>query len=159
MKIVEISPIDIGKINYEEAYHKLFNENILEKKHGPSLKILDFSESKDYKKFSFVIQTNNIPTELKRFICGQNLKITTRQYIQKCPERWTITNKIKMHFICSEFFKVKPFFYLEQKNDHMFFSAKVENHAIFPPGLSNIAEHFMSLHVEKELSNFIDLIN
>ena len=156
MKIVKAGPIKLGSITYEEAYHKLFNENILEKKHG---KIIDFRDTKDYRKFSFEIQVNNIPVELKRFFCGKNLKITTRQYLEKCPERWTISNKIKMHFIGAEFFKIKPFFYLEQKNDQLFFSAKVENHAIFPPGLSHIAEHFMCLQTEKELDNFIELIN
>ena len=159
MKIVKVDPINIGAITYEEAYKKLFNENILEKNHGSSFKILNFCESKDYRKFSFEIQIHNVPMELKRFICGKNLKITTRQYLDKSPERWTISNRIKMHFIGAEFFKIKPFFYLEQKNNQLFFSAKVENHAIFPPGLSHIAEHFMCLQTEKELANFIDLIS
>lgn len=156
MKIVKAGPINIGPITYEQAYHKLFNENNLEKQHG---KIIDFRDTKEYRKFSFEIQVNNIPAELKSFICGKNLKVTTRQYIEKYPERWTISNKIKMHFLGAEFFKVKPFFYLEQKNDQIFFSAKIENHAIFLPGLSHIAEHFMCLQAEKEIQNFVSLIN
>jgi len=160
MKLLELNPLDLGNISHETAYEHIFGEEMLRKFHGDEFKLKRINNTNRIIKFQ--VYLDNIPMELKRFFCGKNLRITTKQNIshncQDKPNTWTVTSKVRMHFLGAEFFKVKPVFLLEKKeNAHIYFSARVEHHAILPPPLNMIAEHFMHQQTEKEMNQFIEL--
>jgi len=160
MKLLELYPLDLGNITHEAAYEHIFGEAMLRKFHGDNFKLKHINNTNRIIKFE--AHLDNIPTELKRFFCGKNLRVTTKQNLncQDQPNIWKVTSKVRMHFLGAEFFKVKPVFLLEKKeNAHIYFSAKVEHHAILPPPLNTIAEHFMHQQTQKEMNQFLELFH
>jgi hypothetical protein len=138
MKLLELYPLDIGNITHEAAYEHIFGEAMLRKFHGANFKLKHINSTNRIIKFE--VHVDNIPTELKRFFCGKNLRVTTKQNLncQDQPNIWKITSKVRMHFLGAEFFKV-------------------EHHAILPPPLNTIAEHFMHQQTQKEMNQFLEL--
>ena len=157
MKLLELEPLDLGNISHETAYEHIFGEAMLRKFHGDNFKLKLINNTNRIIKFE--VHLDNTPAELKRFFCGKNLRVTTKQTINR-QENWTITSKVRMHFLGAEFFRVKPVFILEKKeNSHIYFSAKIEHHAILPPPLNIIAEHFMHQQTQKEMNQFLELFH
>jgi len=158
MKESKIENIEIKSIDINNAFDNVFNQDTLYKLHGiEQIKISAWQNNQRIVKFRTKI--DNIPLEVRRFFCGKELKVTNRQIITESTDTYiNIRNKIRMHFLGAEIFHVKPYFYLQKIKDKIYFSARIENHAILPPPLNSIAENFMAAKSQKELESFAEAL-
>jgi hypothetical protein len=67
---------------------------------------------------------------------------------------------MKMHFLCSELFKIRPKFELvaNETTGQVHISGRVEHHAILPPPLNSVAETFMAERSRQELANYASIV-
>jgi len=153
MKELDIEPICIGKFPLPVVFERVFSNDMLTLMHGDSVKITSWENNKRIVRFS--VNLENVPMEIKRFFCGSKLRVTSRQILHIEPNLYSVKNKIKMHFLFSEFFHVKPEFYLEKKSDGgVYFSGKISHSAVLPPPLNSITETFMKASSEREITKY-----
>jgi hypothetical protein len=158
MRLLEIEPIQIRGVSIKTAFDQIFHDETLREVHGPSLKATPW-DGKNKRLLKFSISLDNVPSEIRRFFCGNKLKITTRQALVPQDARYDVKNSIRMHFLGAELFKLKSAFYLEQKDDgHLSFGGRVEHHAILPPPLNGIAEGFMKQQSEREVDHYMSVV-
>ncbi len=144
-----------GQRDMATALHAVFGQAMLRRMHGPDTKASDFVDGK--RSFKFTVSVDSVPPPIRRFFCGNELRVTTRQiFDQTNPIKWTVTNRLKLHFVGSEFFKLRPTFWLERDPDdgNVYLGGMVRHDAVLPPPLDGIAENFMMLNTRKELMHF-----
>lgn len=143
--------------NFEDALKSVWSDENLLIVHGKSLKTTPWKNDKRSLKFSINIE--NIPSEIRRFFCGKELKITTTQKLCRTPSQWDIRSNIRMHFLGSEFFKVRPYFFIKKITEgQLVLGGNVQHHAILPPVLSSIAENFMLSKTTFEMEHFYEIL-
>ena len=75
-----------------------------------------------------------------------------QEHAHEPPKQIHVTTKMRMHFLGAELFKVRPEFSLREAEDGTIMSsARIEMHALLPPPICNIAEHFMAQQSSKQL--------
>lgn len=145
-----------GQRDMNSALRAVFGPDMLRRVHGASTKVGDFVDGK--RSFKFAVSVDSVPPPIRKFFCGSELRVTTRQTLDQTtdPAKWTVTNKMKLHFVGSELFKLRPTFWLERDPDdgHVYLGGTVRHDAVLPPPLDGIAENFMMLNTRKELVHF-----
>lgn len=146
-----------GCTDLSGALHAVFGPHMLRKVHGPATKVGMFDE-RGRRTFKFRVKVEGVPPPIRRFFCGSELKITTRQQLDTADDnKWTVTNRMKLHFLGAEFFKLRPTFWLERdpaEPGAVFLGGTVRHDAVLPPPLNGIAENFMMLRSRVELMQF-----
>lgn len=146
-----------GCADLGQALRSVFGPEMLRKMHGPDTKV-GFFDDKGQRKFKFRVKVEGMPAPIRRFFCGKEMGITTRQQLDtKDDNKWTITNRLKLHFVGAEFFKLRPSFWLERDPatpGAVFLGGAVRHDAVLPPPLNGIAEDFMMLRSRAELMHF-----
>jgi hypothetical protein len=138
----------------DAALAAVFGPDMLRTMHGPDTVVGGFVNGK--RTFGFKISVGEVPRAIRRFFCGSQLRITTRQTVDaSVPDKYTVTNRLKLHFVGAELFKLRPVFWLERAPDGaVHLGGRVRHDALLPPPLNGIAEGFMMLNSQKELLNF-----
>lgn len=158
MKLVEVPPVCLGRIGMDAALDRVFGTDTLRKVHGDDVKVSPF-DSKGKRAFEFKIDVTNIPPAVRVFFCKPHLLIRTNQTLsKKTPQRWEITNKLKMHFVGAELFKIRPQFWLSEQDGEVCLGGKVRHDAVLPPPMSGICENFMALNTRMQLTKFAEVL-
>lgn len=145
-----------------EAIQVAFGLPTLTIAHGPTLKVTSWRSDKrhetiQHRQIRYSMPVGQIPPAIRKFFCGEQLRITSRQHMDTQASTVNVHNKIRMHFLGAEMFHVKPSFQLRKADDgDIYLSGRVEHHAILPPPLCHIAESFMALNSERELKKYGD---
>ena len=144
-----------GPRDLESALSAVFGVDMLRAVHGPHTKVSgSFDDGGNKRTFKFRVKVDAVPPPIRRFFCGSELGITTRQSLDRAPARYTVTNKMKLHFVGAEFFKLRPVFWLHLDDAGVSLGGTVRHDAVLPPPLNGIAENFMMLNSRKELLHF-----
>jgi len=164
MKILRIPEVRLTSRTLDDALDAVFGIDTLTKVHGPTLdtttmttsSTIDSFSDDGRRKFSFVVETSGIPGAIKKFVCGDDVKVTTTQTLsKKVPTKWSVTNVLKTKFLGSELFQVRPVFWLQQdRHGTVTLGGTIRHDAILPPPLNDIAETFMMQLSERELRRF-----
>jgi len=164
MKKLTLPEVPLTARTLDDALDTVFGVDTLLQVHGPSLRATPFDES-GKRKFSFDVDIGTVPLPIRKFFCGKNLRVTTSQTLTKIKRRgeptvWTVKNSLKPHFIGSEFFKLRPIFWLRRDtvDGVITVGGEVKHDAVLPPPLNDIAESFMMAASEKELRKFADVL-
>ena len=164
MKVLDVSEIVLpGKTTLQSAFDFVFSETSLKKLHGPTTKVSPWSSRSDKEKevqnrtIKFEIRVDNVPADVRRFFCGKSMRLTTKQRVDRQdPKTWTIENRVRMHFMGAEFFRVKPTFVIVRSDDGVVrIGGRIEHHAMLPPPLNVVAENFMKAHSAREIDGFV----
>lgn len=157
MKLLTLPPVKLAgphATDLDAAMNAVFGPHMLRKVHGPSLKAGSF-DAKGKRAFKFEIRVDAVPPPIRRFFCGSTLGVSTRQTLDKQPDKWTVTNRMKLHFVGAELFKLRPVFWLERDPEGgVSLGGRVRHDAVLPPPLNGIAENFMALNTHRELMHF-----
>lgn len=158
MKWVDVPDVNLGTRDMEAALHRVFGLETLRKVHGPDLKAGEF-DAKGRRSFEFTIDVSDIPPPVRAFFCKPKLLIRTRQQLSKpSPTRWEVSNKLKMHFVGAELFKIRPSFWLSARDDGVYLGGRVRHDAVLPPPLNGICERFMALQTWLQLDAFAKVL-
>jgi hypothetical protein len=142
-----------GLRDMDGALHAVFGPGMLRKMHGPGTRVGPFEHDK--RVFKFKVSVDAVPLPIRRFFCGSELGVTTRQGLERGADKYTVTNRLKFHFVGAELFKLRPVFWLERERDGGISLGGIVGHtAVLPPPLNGIAENFMRLHTRRELLHF-----
>lgn len=145
----------------EDAFEAAFGHATLQHVHGPSLKLMPWKHAQRKVRFSMPVP-HNIPKELARFVCGKHLRFTVSQTASRDDDDSIhIVNKVRMHFIGAELFRVQPSFVLKRNPDNQKYvvQGNVRVDAILPTPLNRIAEAFMLEHSTSEFDRWIAAID
>ncbi len=143
-----------GQRDMDGALQAVFGPAMLRKMHGPGTKVGPF-DAQGKRVFKFRVAVDSVPPPIRKFFCGSELGVTTRQTLERGADKCTVTNRMKLHFVGAEFFKLRPIFWLEREPDGgISLGGTVRHDAILPPPLNGIAENFMMLSSRKELMHF-----
>lgn len=155
MKVFVLPDLCLGKVGMQAALDAAFGPAIMRKVHGPSLVMGDF-DAKGKRPFTFKLDVTSVPPPIRRFFCSSELDISVRQTLNKLsPTDWQLSNKLRMHCVAAELFKIRPVFSLrEDRLGRVTLSARVRHDAVLPPPLNGIAEQFMMTNSQKELRHF-----
>lgn len=158
MKQLVLPPVRLAgqHRDLESGLHAVFGPAMLRRVHGPSLRGEAPFDAMGRRAFKFAVRVDSVPPPIRRFFCGSELGVTTRQSVDTSdPDRWTVTNRMKLHFVGAELFKLRPVFWLERAPDGVvFLGGRVRHDAVLPPPLNGIAEAFMELNTRRELLHF-----
>ena len=169
MKILKIPEVRLTSRTLDDALDAVFGIDTLSRVHGPTLDTSSMTGSSTVgsstagsfsedgrRKFSFVVETSGIPGAIKKFVCGDDVKVTTMQTLsKKVPTKWSVTNVLKTKFLGSELFQVRPVFWLQQdRHGSVTLGGTIRHDAILPPPLNDIAETFMMQLSEREVRRF-----
>lgn len=146
----------VGRPDMQTALDAVFGPQMLQRVHGASLRGAGVFDPRGRRTFTFSVRVDNVPSPIRRFFCGSELNVTSRQALDTRDDAmWTITSRIKLHFVGAEFFKLRPSFCLRRGEDGaVTLSARVRHDAVLPPPLNGIAEGFMALNTQRELQHF-----
>lgn len=144
-----------GQRDFHGALNAVFGPAMLRRMHGPAVRVGAFDD-RGHRTFKFVVPVDQVPAPIRTFFCGSQLGVTTRQALRKGVRAWTVTNSLKLHFVGSELFKIRPTFWLERDpaDGTIALSGCVRHDAVLPPPLCHIAEGFMALNSQRELLHF-----
>lgn len=156
MKLIQFGPVSLGKMSMQNGFEKMFGPETLFKVHGNDAKATPWNDNKRIVKFH--VKMDDVPKELKRVMVRSRFQVTSKQEMETHETEINVRNSLKLHFIGAELFKIKPSFYLVEKEGHLFAGGNVEHHAILPPPLNKIAEAFMCRHSQKELELYESII-
>lgn len=158
MKLVTLPEIRLNVGSIEEAMAAVFHPRVLRLMHGPSLSadVPHLTQAAPKRRFGFKIDVSDVPAPIRRFFCGSQMRITTRQTLTApTADLWKIDNNLKLHFVGAELFKLRPQFVLKRTEDgSVCLTGTVRHDAVLPPPLNGIAEDFMALNTRKELLHF-----
>lgn len=158
MRQLVLPPVRVKRPSLDAAFDAVFGPAMLAQVHGPDTDVGLFENNR--RRFTFRVDVPEVPPAIRRFFCGKHLRVTTRQHLGIGPTRWQVTNRLKMHFVGSEFFKLRPVFWLEQRpavdggHAEVYLGGAVRHDAVLPPPLNGIAEAFMMAGSEKQLRHF-----
>jgi hypothetical protein len=158
MKLLPIPLVSLGQIELDDAFQAVFGSDTLSKVHGPSLKFTEWVDNQRTVKFS--VDVDNIPLEVRRFFCGKRLRVTSKQNKIKGDKYLEVHNRMKMHFLGSELFVIRPVFKLtyNEASGTTEVTGCVKHIARLPPPLNRIAEAFMMEHSRRELEKFSSVL-
>lgn len=166
MKMVVLPPVRIaGQRDMGGALHSVFGSHMLSRVHGPSLRgnlpLASTFDADGRRTFSFDVAVDSVPPPIRRFFCGDKLTVTTRQQLNdRRDDDWTVTNRMKLHFVGAELFKLRPKFWLRRDGDGVItLGGQVRHDAVLPPPLNGIAEKFMVLNTQRELTRFAECLS
>ena len=158
MKEVLLPKTCLGRIHLHDAFEFVFGEQTLKIIHGDTWRVNPWKDN-NTRTLQFRIQMNNVPSEIKRFICGDTLKITNKQSRQyEGDTHIHVNNKLRMHFVGAEMFSVRPSFSLEHEGGQTYIRGKIEHRARLPIPLNNICEQFMSMRSQHEIDYFATVL-
>lgn len=152
MKALDVGPIRLTSLSLDDALRGVFGVDTLRHVHGPTTSVSDFVD--DARTFFFRVKVDKVPFPIRRFFCGTQLGITTRQTLTRSSQKYTVANKLKLHFVGAEFFSLKPTFWLERDAGGVSLGGTVRHNAVLPPPLNGLAERFMVLNSRRELLHF-----
>lgn len=155
VKTLTVGPVDApARTTPEQAFEAVFGPETLHVVHGPSVRVSPWDDA-GRRTVRFGIDVHAVPAEIRRFFCGNHLRVTTRQQLRKAPDQWTVKNSMKMHFLGAELFKVSPQFVLAIGSDGAVrFTGTVKHRALLPPPLKGLAEGVMAEHSRRELERY-----
>jgi hypothetical protein len=163
MKEVIVDKTPIGPFTLSNAMHVVFGLPTLTMAHGPSLKLSswqrDEASGTARRTVRYTMDVSAVPPPVRRFFCGKQLRITSRQTLTETPCEAVVSNKVRMHFLGAELFHVKPKFVVSVENGTAYLSGRVEHHAFLPPPLSHVVEDFMALHSRLELKKYAQALS
>lgn len=152
-RVTRLPPFVVsGAATLADAFDRAFGEDALRRAHGDSLQVSSWSACE--RVYGFEIDVHAVPAEVRRVFCGDRLRITCRQRVNATPERITVRDRLRMHFVGRELFVVRPRFSLACAPDGVLLTAEVEQHALLPPPLCNIVEAFMDASSRSQLERF-----
>lgn len=158
MKLVEVPHVGLGTPVLGAALQKVFGIETLRRVHGDSVKVKDF-DSRGQRQFTFTVDVGCIPSAVRAFFCKRQLRIRTTQTLSKDSETcWKVSNKLKMHFLGAELFRIRPVFWLEVKNGETYLGGRVQHDAMLPPPLNGICENFMAVQSATQLAKFAEVL-
>ncbi len=157
MRVITLGPEKIGAIPIEDAFEAIYNADILKKLYGPSLKVTPWTD--DERTLEFDLDMCDIPHEIQKIFNAPKLHVTnTQQVSRSCHSKWEINNEMKLHFLGSDLLTIQPYFVLHRQGDITYLTGVVEHQAKLPPPLNGIAEHYMSLQTEKQLTKYKSIL-
>jgi hypothetical protein len=142
--------------SFDDVLSRAFGKPVLDEVHGPTLRVTDWDGSGTRRvQFNMPIPPT-IPRQMSRFICGRNLRFSVKQQLAAVDEAHVkLSNKVRMHFIGAEMFKVQPEFVMRKHEDGAFsVQAHVRVDAILPHPLNRVAEAFMLEHSASEFERW-----
>ena len=139
------------------AYGKPFLKLI----HGDDVEV---GEWRKFRKLKLKMPSDSvpIPKDIRRFICGNEVRSTVKQKVlEDSFARHSVLNIVKPHVLGSEFIRIRSRFDFEQnQNDSpVTFRGHVEVHAIFPPPLNSILEGFMIDRARYDIEYFTSVLD
>lgn len=159
MKLVCVDRVPLPYKDLHSAFDVAFGESMLRRIHGPDYRASPWV--KDKRKVEYHVDVDAVPKEMRKFFCGDRLKITTTQHRKQQQQDGNLVevkNRMKLHCVAAEFVRVKPTFTLQQQGGQVLFSARIEHHAILPPPLCGIVEHFMSTNTQKHIDHYVSML-
>lgn len=156
MKEVAVPEIWLGTGDMAAAFDTVFGVPALRRMHGPSLTGAGPFDASGRRSFAFEIDVSDTPAPIRAFFKESKLKVTTDQkFAAVSGTRWEIRNRLKMHFVGSELFSIRPTFWLLKGLDgKVRLGGVVRHRARIPPPLNAIAETFMAANTTAQLVKF-----
>lgn len=158
MRQLVIPSVRVKRSTMDGALNAVFGSRTLRRVHGTSLRFMTAVEEVSpgsRRKFGFRVDISDVPAPVRKFFSGDSMRVTTTQDVTApAPGRVEVANRIKLHFVGAELFKLRPTFVLEETPEGIFLGGRVRHDAVLPPPLNGIAEAFMMLNSEQELRRF-----
>lgn len=144
------------------AIRRALGDAVLRCVHGPNMTVTPWSPAGSRaarRTVSFSMAVEKVPRPVRRFFCGDRMRVTSRQHLTRSPGVATVRHELELHFVGARFFRVQPVFTLRKVGDDATtLEARVQNHARFPPPLNGIAERFMAANSQRELDALRDCV-
>ena len=153
MRLTTVPPTLVaGASTLPAAFERAFGVPTLRRLHGDAVDATPWRKSS--RKVDFDMSVSGVPSECRRFFCGDRLRVSTTQTAAVHGEdAISVRVKMRMHFVGSELFIVRPRYRLVPAPGgvgvHLL--AEVENHALLPPPLCNVVEAFMDASSRAQL--------
>lgn len=155
MRQLVLSAVPVRRPCLQSAKEAVFGPEMLRRVHGPSLRFQTGEDTAHGRVFGFDVDVGDVPAPIRVFFCGKSLRVTTTQAVTETPSKIEVTNGLKLHFVGSELFKLRPSFWLERSPDGtVVLGGQVGHVAVLPPPLRGIAESFMLQNSERTLAHF-----
>lgn len=154
MKQLVLPRVPVRRSSLRSARDAVFGGEMLRRVHGPSLTFQTAPEPHHKRSFRFTVGVGEVPLPIRRFFCGDRLRVTTTQSLRESPTRIEVANHLKLHFVGAEFFKLRPTFWLEETPEGIVLGGQVRHTALLPPPLKGIAEAFMMHGSAQQLKVF-----
>jgi hypothetical protein len=157
MKVVAVPERPLGRVPLDSALRSVFGEAVLRRVHGPSLRFQPSPafDADGQRAFEFSVPVDRVPAAMRAFFCGDRLRVSTRQTLTAAPGRLHVTNALRLHFVGSELFRIRPEFWLRtDASGSVALGGEVRHDALLPPPLKGLAEGFMCRHTRRELERF-----
>ena len=155
MKQLVLPTVPVRHTCLKSAKEAVFGPDMLRRVHGPSLQFFTEEQLADKRTFRFSVDVADVPAPIRKFFCGSSLRVTTTQAVRETALKVSVSNKLKLHFVGAELFKMRPSFWLEQSPDGtIMLGGKVRHDAVLPPPLNGIAESFMMQNSAHTLMQF-----
>lgn len=160
MRVIEIPKTLISPSStetpLEKTFESVFCKETLVRIHGPSVKVSNWRGNS--RKVSFAVPVTNIPKEIRRFFCGDKLRVTANQTKEAADAGIRVTNRLRLHFFGAELFKIRAIFNLTQEACGTYIHGHVEHWAYLPPPAKAVAEAFMVNSSQREMDNLSKVI-
>ena len=156
MRVTVATPVNLGPVTMAAAFERVFGLQTLRRMHGDSFEATAWAAQSRTVKFE--IRFDAVPPEVRRFFCGDRLRVRLHQRATVQDGSVSVRDKMRMHFVGSELFIVRPRHRIEARPEGVFFTAEVENHAMLPPPLCNIVEAFMDASSRAQLERFSKIL-
>lgn len=157
MRVVEIPKTFVADAPLNVAFETAFGKETLARVHGPSVTATEWRN--DSRKVRFSVPVLNIPREIRRFFCGDKLRVTATQTREARTDAVRVTNKLRLHFLGGELFKIRATFVLSHNIHGTYIEGTVEHRAYLPPPINAIAEAFMVDNSRREMEHFSSVIS
>lgn len=158
MRLTVLPPFTVaGAATLAEAMDRVFGDGAMRRLHGSTLTHTPWTPAghmRMERSLRFEIEMKGVPHEVRRFICGDRLRISARQRASYEARAVNIDNKMRMHFVGRELFIVRPRYRLQETPTGVDMHAEVENHAMLPPPLCHVIEGFMDASAREQLERF-----
>jgi hypothetical protein len=160
MKTLIIEPEFMGKIEIEEAFKMIFDEEIVKKAHKYSHIEVGKWDNENKRTVVCKMVFDIIPKQVQEILNQNSLSVNIDQNFIKftSPERWEINNNLKFNFPGARYFKIKPFYYLQKNETGVYFGGRVENSVFLPAPVKSIVEKFIQNESEKQIINYKKII-
>ena len=154
-KLYEINPTFCGNYkSLESAVDILMGPDTLRTIHQDLTMRIENWRDDDTRIYEFFVDIpENIPKPIRNFFNEDRVRVTTKQKRQLFENEIVIDNRLKMHFVGAELFKIKPRFVFtrDARTGAVNLSGNVSHSAVLPPPFNVIAENFMTACSKREL--------
>ena len=136
------------------AFEHAFGSSTLRRLHGDTFTASPWHKNLRSCSFELAMPAH-VPSEIRRIFCGNRLRVSVRDRVTCDPKVISVRSKMRMHFVGSELFIVRPRYRLEPSPcGGVLLHAEVENHALLPPPLCGMVEAFMDASARAQLLRF-----